>query len=111
MPRVNKEKAKMYAKKYYSTHRREAKSAAWRFRGIEFTPEQYDELIEKQNNRCAICNRHQSEFQRTFDLDHDHNTGKVRGLLCHNCNNGIGHFKDDIEIMEKAIVYIRQKVL
>lgn len=46
------------------------------------TPEQYDELFEKQNGCCAVCGRHQREFKTRLAVDHDHATGEIRGLLC-----------------------------
>ena len=57
------------------------------------TVEQYDEMISAQNNCCAVC------LKQTDDLhvDHDHKTGKVRELLCINCNLALGHVQDNIE--------------
>ncbi len=43
-----------------------------------------------------------------FSVDHNHNTGKVRGLLCNNCNAGIGLFQDSIKILEKALLYLKK---
>ena len=63
-------------------------------------------LLEQQNNMCAICNRHKDELKRSLHVDHDHKTNDIRGLLCHNCNIGLGLFKDDIKILEKAIRYL-----
>jgi len=64
----------------------------------------YDELVIKQNNGCAIC----GVWKKTFHVDHDHTTGKVRGLLCVSCNSGLGKFNDTIEGLEKAIAYLRK---
>ncbi|HEX4851715.1 MAG TPA: endonuclease VII domain-containing protein, partial [Puia sp.] len=50
------------------------------------TPEKYNELFEFQRGRCAICGKHQSELKRKLFVDHNHETGKVRGLLCFKCN-------------------------
>lgn len=71
------------------------------------TLEDYNKLLEKQNYKCAICNRHQNEFTRKFAVDHCHITDKVRGLLCGNCNIGIGNLQDDINIIENALKYLR----
>jgi hypothetical protein len=60
------------------------------------------DLLNKQNNRCAICNE-----ETKLCVDHDHKTKKVRGLLCHNCNKGLGYFKDSIESLLAAIDYIK----
>jgi hypothetical protein len=74
--------------------------------GITLT--QYNELLEKQNNCCAICERPSSEFKRMFAVDHDHLTKTVRGLLCVNCNLGLGKFHDNINTLNKAINYLTQ---
>lgn len=70
------------------------------------TIEDYNQFLENQNNKCAICNRDQSEFTRKFAVDHCHITDKIRGLLCGNCNVGIGNLQDDIEILKNAIKYL-----
>lgn len=65
----------------------------------------FDALLEKQGGGCAICGK--TEFNgRGAYVDHDHETGEVRGILCVNCNTGMGMFKDNIENMEKAIMYL-----
>ena len=66
---------------------------------------EYDLLLAKQNNKCAICS---SEFTSTPCVDHDHEHGYSRGLLCSNCNLGLGHFKDSISSLEKAITYLKE---
>ncbi len=67
---------------------------------------EYDRLVLLQNNCCAICNRHRSQFKNNLSVDHCHATGKVRGLLCDNCNRGLGHFKDDPTTIANALKYI-----
>lgn len=69
----------------------------------------YDELLELQNNRCAICctdTPSQGRGSVYFNVDHDHKTGAVRGLLCTKCNVGLGHFKDNVDVMAKAVEYL-----
>lgn len=66
--------------------------------------QEYMALIEKQANRCAICGS--KDEGKVLCVDHDHNTGKVRGLLCHNCNVGLGNFKDNSEVLASAIGYL-----
>lgn len=68
------------------------------------TVEQYEIMCLMQNNLCAICCE---EPEENLHVDHDHVTGEVRGLLCNNCNNGLGRFKDNIESLENAILYLR----
>lgn len=67
-----------------------------------FTPELYDKLLEKQQGLCAICGEHMG---RTHS-DHDHVTGKPRGLLCHKCNMGLGLFRDSSMILRAAAEYL-----
>ena len=57
------------------------------------TLDDYNNLFEKQEGRCAICGKHQVEIARHLDIDHDHNTGSIRGLLCPKCNAGLGYFE------------------
>ena len=70
------------------------------------TLEQRNKMIIDRNNRCDICGNF---FKNSLDthIDHDHNTGKIRGLLCFNCNHALGKFKDNITILINAINYLR----
>lgn len=76
--------------------------------------EQYDAMMETQNNSCAVCKRHQSEFVKSFAVDHDHACcpGKnscgecVRGLLCVNCNMALGQVRDSVDVLKEMIHYI-----
>jgi hypothetical protein len=67
-------------------------------------------MLKKQNNCCGICKKHISEALLTrksnLCVDHDHKTGKIRGLLCDNCNRGIGLLGDNIDILRNAIGYL-----
>lgn len=74
------------------------------------TIDQYEALAESQNHLCAICGAStQSERNRRLhlDVDHDHDSKIVRGLLCNACNLGIGKFNDDPVMLEKAARYLR----
>lgn len=75
--------------------------------GLTF--EQYQYMYKAQNGCCDICGRaeHLTVTGR-LHIDHDHETGKVRGLLCMGCNTGIGHLKDDVEILKNAINYLER---
>jgi len=64
----------------------------------------YNQLLYKQESRCAICLIKQDN--RRFSVDHDHKTGKIRGLLCNKCNLGLGNFRDSKTILEQAIKYL-----
>jgi len=71
--------------------------------------EQKNKLLNRQNNLCAICGRNFiKEPDYYMSIDHNHITGKIRGIICGNCNKGIGFLKADsgIEILKKAIKYI-----
>jgi hypothetical protein len=78
------------------------------------TPKQYRNLLDDQNGRCRIC---QTGIRGTYEtergnirlkavVDHDHGDGRVRGLLCTQCNSGLGFFKDSIRNLASAIVYL-----
>ena len=73
------------------------------------TLEDYNQMFADQEGCCKVCDRHQSEFTNNLCVDHCHTTGKVRGLLCFSCNTGIGHLKDDIELLKRAITYLGDK--
>ena len=71
----------------------------------------YYSLLEKQNHRCAICDAVENNVigdraKWSFAVDHDHVTGKVRGLLCNQCNRAIGMLKDDAALLRKAADYL-----
>ncbi len=66
----------------------------------------YEEILASQNGSCAICGGPPSKTFRCFDVDHDHETGKVRGLLCRPCNIGVGFF--DRGFYEKARAYLER---
>ena len=74
------------------------------------TSEDYNEMFAEQEGKCAICGRHQSEFDEALHVDHDHETDDVRGLLCKGCNYGLGNFQDDVMLLIKAIGYLTTNV-
>jgi hypothetical protein len=65
------------------------------------TPEQYDEMLEKQGGGCAICGKPPGDT--ALHVDHCHETGRVRGLLCFSCNAGLGQFRHDPELLYQAM--------
>ena len=69
------------------------------------SPQAYTEMLYSQGGACAIC----GEVKTKYVVDHNHKNGKVRGILCHACNVGIGNLKDSSEILEKAAEYIKSK--
>jgi len=70
------------------------------------TVDDYDHMYTTQKGCCAICGVHQSETVRKFHVDHCHSTGKIRGLLCQDCNHLLGRAKDTREILSNAIAYL-----
>jgi hypothetical protein len=67
--------------------------------------EEFERLNQKQNNCCAVCSRSPSELGRLY-VDHCHQSGKIRGLLCQKCNSGLGLLGDTREALQKALKYI-----
>lgn len=70
------------------------------------TQSQYDTILKQQKGKCAICGNKKHPKGRKFAVDHNHDTGEVRGILCGNCNQGIGHLKDDVKLLKRAIKYL-----
>jgi len=93
------------SKKYYDTNK-----DVWRNSQLKRTYgiklDEYNKMLKQQENRCSICGEHKDLFRKFLAVDHDHKTGAIRGLLCKNCNTGLGNFKDSVEIMNKAIAYL-----
>jgi hypothetical protein len=73
--------------------------------GIEL--EDYDRMLSEQGGVCYICK--DPPGKKLLSVDHCHKDGTIRGLLCHNCNNGLGKFKDNIVLMYRAITYLLTK--
>lgn len=75
-----------------------------------WTTEDYDLMLWLQNGRCPICKEHHTLFDRHLDIDHNHRTGRVRGLLCSGCNYVVGRYDNNIlkdtELIEKIEDYL-----
>lgn len=93
---------KYYATEDYKRKHREYDREHHKMRRYNCTNDEYDERVRMQNGVCAIC----GEKVDTLVIDHDHRSGKIRGLLCNSCNWGLGHFKDSVEILRNAIDYL-----
>lgn len=110
----NKEKIKEYAHNYYQTYKLKRKEKpkynksyflnAHYYTKYRITKIDKAEMLEKQGNKCLICND-DIDFTTGF-VDHCHKTKRVRGLLCRKCNFGLGFFNDDIDLLQKAIFYL-----
>lgn len=72
------------------------------------TREEYLMLLSKQDNKCKICGKAEKDNGRELAVDHCHNTNRIRGILCVRCNAGLGNFKDNIRLLEKAVNYLRE---
>lgn len=70
--------------------------------------ETYERIWNEQKGHCAICQTALTRGSRKCHLDHNHETGVVRGILCHHCNVGLGHFRDDPSLCEAAAAYLRE---
>lgn len=66
----------------------------------------YDRMLAEQHGCCAICGKAEPGGNGRWHIDHDHVSGQVRGLLCNNCNRGIGYFGDDPEVIKAAARYV-----
>lgn len=67
----------------------------------------YNEMLKNQDGKCLICGATESIFGHKLAVDHCHETNKIRGLLCKSCNVGLGHFRDNIENLQKAAEYLK----
>jgi hypothetical protein len=85
---------------------RQSATRARRLRQYGFTVEEYEDLLASQQGVCAICGG--PPGARSLHVDHDHQTGENRGLLCHNCNIGLGNFRDDPDLLLAAAAYLIQ---
>ena len=107
------------SRKYYQDHQDAMKEKARRYRQTNkarikrnrlrsrYGEVKYDEMFTKQEGRCAICGRHQSELPKALCVDHVHNTGEIRALLCSDCNLGIGSFFDNPDLLILAAEYLK----
>lgn len=106
-----------YREKYKakSRERYAANPGAWREshlrRRFGMSVEEYDSLCSRQGNRCAICGSEEDgNCKKRLTVDHDHVTGKVRGLLCDRCNRAIGLLRDDPTVLRKAMIYLKGRL-
>ena len=80
-------------------------------KSYSITKNDYEVLLKQQNNKCKICGSEPPLVgkKKYLCVDHDHKTGKIRGLLCDKCNRGIGLLNDDYKIIQNALNYILNK--
>lgn len=102
----SKEESIKYKNNLVVSERMKATSRKTALRNLYgITETNFDEMYINQNGCCAICKK---QTKKKLNIDHCHKTKKVRGLLCWNCNMGIGYFKDDINLLNNAIKYLKQ---
>ena len=100
----------------YQRERRKANPELERARSLResfsLSLEQYQEMHDRQEGKCAICGQPETQFRqgklRALAVDHNHTTGKVRELLCSDCNTGIGKLKEDQNVLLNAIKYLQK---
>jgi hypothetical protein len=120
---VNREKYRAKAqeanRRWKGEHRDEVRTReayrAWvsRLKRHGLTPEDYERILKDQGGVCALCGtddpgRAGGSDSRTFAMDHCHETGQFRALLCHHCNRGLGYFRDRPDVLVKAAAYVRK---
>jgi hypothetical protein len=114
--------------RYQKRHPEKVKAAAqkWRdanpnkernkhlLRKFGITLEQYEKLFEEQNGVCAMCfkpetvKNNKGTAPRLLAVDHDHKTGRIRGLLCFRCNTMLDHFDKDLDKIKRVLAYIKE---
>ena len=98
-----------YRKKHPESTKRSIKKSRLK-RLYNLTLEQYNEMLKKQDLKCAICNEPLDlQNPHGVNIDHNHLTGKIRGILCNKCNLAIGLLRDNPEYIYKAYKYIKRK--
>lgn len=114
MPYISKEKQQIYTKKAYKKFKEQE---GWREKlkinrlkaNYKLTIEEFDNILIQQNHNCIICKKPLKETKRC--IDHNHKTGKIRGILCVKCNTGLGFFQyfwDNPELLKVVINYLKE---
>lgn len=102
---ANKDKVKKYIQTYNKTNPDVQRKTQYK-RKFGITLDDYDKMFDIQEGKCSICTKHQSELKKLLHVDHNHETGKIRGLLCGDCNLALGMFKDNETLLTNAIKYL-----
>ena len=109
-------------REYVRTHYAQvkAKDKEWRKRNYEkirhyglknnysASLQEYELIWKSQGYLCAICKRPRLPEEKAFCLDHNHETGELRGILCHKCNMGLGYFKESTDSLRHALEYLEK---
>lgn len=104
----HKDSQRVKRRKYYASLPKEEKVRRGRNNNLKssygMTVEQYDRMYSMQDGRCVCC----AVFCERLHVDHDHQTGKIRGLLCQPCNTALGLVQDDILVLRAMIEYLEK---
>lgn len=104
---ANLDRSRKYKKEWEKLNRHKSGHVHEIRKNYGITIEQYNSLFENQKGACAICGKHQTQEFRRLTVDHCHATGVIRGLLCSVCNRALGLFRDNPELLNKAVEYLR----
>ena len=104
------ERRRVWARKYRRTESGSRAEMRGRLKGYGITLADYGRMLCEQGGVCAICKTLRvSKAHPRLNVDHNHKTGKVRGLLCWMCNRGIGLLGDDLKRLESAVEYLKTR--
>lgn len=107
-PEKAKERWRMASNRYHGKDPA-TRNLKCRIRRVNMTESEYFKILESQKGRCKICGIEEKyTSKKRLHIDHNHSTGKIRGLLCSNCNTALGLMKDDVLILKSAIQYLCQ---
>lgn len=103
---ANSDKVKQQIMEWRQKNKAQIK-AEYHRRKYGLTPEAFNRMLSDQENKCLVCKlEFGAERLKTPHVDHCHETGVIRGLLCCHCNQGLGHFRDNSELLAAAIQYL-----
>lgn len=109
---ANRDKVKKYQDEYHAARaasgERQKYDASYRLRKYGLTQEAFDALLLEQAGVCRICHADSPGAKRGWNVDHDHVTGGVRGILCHRCNAALGLLDDNPERADECAAYLRR---
>lgn len=101
-----REARKKYMRGYHQAHK--PQSVIRHLKRYGLTLEAYDSMVQSQNGKCAVCRKESSGQQKRLHVDHNHTTGKIRGLLCSVCNTVLGLVKENTAVLAAATKYLRR---
>lgn len=102
----NRNKIQQYNNEYDNTHINQRRER-YLLRTYGITLQHYYEIYQYYNGCCVICEKPLELFSHQTHIDHDHEDGSIRGILCENCNRGLGMFKDSTNLLLRAINYLK----